>query len=54
MVAPKETQAIFVRKDLHIDCKLAAVAQGVTLKEWAEKVLRAATKKGANHESVAD
>jgi hypothetical protein len=54
MVSPKETQAIFVRKDLHIDCKLAAIAQGITLKEWAEKVLREATKKGVSNESMAD
>jgi predicted HicB family RNase H-like nuclease len=52
MATPKETQAIFVRKDLHIDCKLAAIAQGITLKEWAEKVLREATRKESTSESV--
>jgi len=52
MATPRETQAIFVRKELHIDCKLAAIEEGVTLREWAEKVLRRATRKEENHAPV--
>ena len=54
MGVQNDTKPIYISRDLHIDCKMAAIEEGVTLREWAQKTLRFVLKEAANEQSLGE